>query len=195
MKKLILVASPPASGKTYVSERLAKALSHVVYLDKDDLHDIMQAAFRVSGNEADMDSQFYIDNLRPHEYSTLLNIAFSALRYEDSVLLNAPFGKEVRDINSMLELKNRANDLGAELILIWVYTPVDICYERMKKRNAPRDIHKLEDWESYVKKINYTPPFDLETHGGVDHLILFETKDDAAFEKSFIKTLNIISGD
>ena len=36
-KKLILVVSPPACGKTYVSKKLAGALKHVVYLDKDTL--------------------------------------------------------------------------------------------------------------------------------------------------------------
>ena len=34
-KKLILVTSPPACGKTYVAKALAKNLKHVVYLDKD----------------------------------------------------------------------------------------------------------------------------------------------------------------
>ena len=37
MKKLILVTSPPACGKTYISKQLAKNLKHVVYLDKDTL--------------------------------------------------------------------------------------------------------------------------------------------------------------
>ena len=33
MKKLILVTSPPACGKTFISKQLAKALNHVVYLE------------------------------------------------------------------------------------------------------------------------------------------------------------------
>ena len=37
MKSLILVTSPPACGKTYVSKAIAKKLDHVVYLDKDTL--------------------------------------------------------------------------------------------------------------------------------------------------------------
>ena len=37
MKRLILVTSPPASGKTYVSKKLAENLRHIVYLDKDTL--------------------------------------------------------------------------------------------------------------------------------------------------------------
>ena len=35
-------------GKTYVSERIAKAVAHIVYLDKDDLSDLLRAAFAVS---------------------------------------------------------------------------------------------------------------------------------------------------
>ena len=37
MKKLILVTSPPACGKTFISRKLAKALPNCVYLDKDTL--------------------------------------------------------------------------------------------------------------------------------------------------------------
>ena len=36
-KKLILVTSPPACGKTYVAKALAHELQHIVYLDKDTL--------------------------------------------------------------------------------------------------------------------------------------------------------------
>ncbi len=75
-KKLILVASPPACGKTYVSELIAKTLGHIVYLDKDDLADLVRAGFSLSGNELDMDGDFYIKNLRPAEYSTILKHFF-----------------------------------------------------------------------------------------------------------------------
>ena len=107
-KKLILVAAPPASGKTYVCERLAEAMGHAVYLDKDDLSDLLRAAFRASGNEINMDGEFYVNNLRASEYSTLLNIAFSVLRFEDTVIVGAPFGKEVRDTEYMRALKGKA---------------------------------------------------------------------------------------
>ena len=33
VKKLILVTSPPACGKTFISKALAERLQHVVYLD------------------------------------------------------------------------------------------------------------------------------------------------------------------
>ena len=173
-KKLILVAAPPACGKTYVSELIAKSAEHIVYLDKDDLADLIRASFAVSGNEIDMDGDFYINNLRPSEYSTIFNIAFSALRFENIVLVNAPFGKEVRDAEYMRELKNRANQNNAELFVIWVSASKEICYERMLKRNSDRDIHKLNNWEDYIKNINFTPPFELEKREAVDKFIIFD---------------------
>ena len=38
MKHLILVTSPPASGKTFVSKQLAKRFRNIVYLDKSTKH-------------------------------------------------------------------------------------------------------------------------------------------------------------
>lgn len=194
-KKMILVASPPACGKTYVSEMIAKSIEHIVYLDKDELGDLICASFDVSGNEPDMDGEFYIKNLRAAEYSTILKIAFSALRFEDCVLVNAPFGKEVRDVEYMCMLKDKANKNGAELMLIWVTASVKVCYERMKTRNSDRDTLKLANWEDYVKKINYNPPYELGDKGAVNHLIIFDNDDDASFNKSLKKTIEIIIGE
>lgn len=191
-KKLILVASPPASGKTYVSEHLAQAMEHIVYLDKDHLADLLRAAFAVSGKEVDMDSEFYINNLRASEYSTILNIAFSALRFEDSVILNAPFGKEVRDVEYMTELKKRTNAQDAELVLIWVSSSKELCYERMKKRNSYRDALKLCNFDEYVKKINFDPPSELQERQAVDRFIIFDTKDTFSFNNSLNTTLEIL---
>ncbi len=190
-KKFILVAAPPASGKTYVSELLAKSIENSVYLDKDDLADLLRAAFRVSGNEVDMDGGFYIDNLRDAEYSTILNIAFSALRFSQTVILNAPFGKEVRSSDYMKSLKERANALGARLILVWVKASPATCYERMKKRNSPRDRLKLENFEQFVSKINFTPPTPLESEGAVDRLIVFDAENRMA-EGSLKETLELL---
>ena len=191
-KKLILVASPPACGKTYVSELIAKSVDHIVYLDKDDLRDLLHAAFAVSGQAADMDGDFYIHHLRPAEYSTILNIAFSALRFEDHVILNAPFGAEVRNLAYMKALKDRVNRQDAELMLIWVTAPISLCYERMKKRNSDRDLLKLEHWDDYVKKTNYTPPCELEKSGAVDRFLIFDTKDDSAVQESLTEALEQI---
>lgn len=193
MKKLILVASPPACGKTYVSEMIAKSVEHIVYLDKDDLGDLIRASFAASEEKVDMDGEFYAKNLRAAEYSTILNIAFSALRFEDVVLLNAPFVREVRDEKYMKCLKERANENNAELILIWVTASVDTCYERMKSRNSDRDGEKLKNWEEYVKKITFAPPYELESDSAVNKMIIFDNNDEMSFEHSLADVVKMIS--
>lgn len=188
-KKLILVAAPPASGKTFVSERLC-GMFPMVYLDKDDLAPLLCAAFTAAGQEMNMDGDFYKENLRSAEYETLLHLAFSTLRFEDRVLVNAPFGKEMRDADLIKNLKKRANEQDAALILIWVCTPKEICFERMKQRNADRDALKLQDWDDYAKNINYEPPCELKK--AVDQWILFDAKDTASTEASFRIAYEII---
>ena len=191
-KKLILVAAPPACGKTYVSEIIARAAGHIVYLDKDDLSDLIRRSFELCEESLNMDGEFYSKNLRPYEYSTILHIAFSTLRFEELVLLNAPLSREVRDSEYMRSLKKRAASLDAELVLIWVTAPLDVCYERMKKRNSDRDTLKLENWDEYVKKIDYTAPAKLIDDEAVDRLIVFDTANEDAFSFSLEKTLEII---
>lgn len=193
-KKLILVAAPPACGKTYVSKQIAKALEQVVYLDKDDLRDLLRASFAVGREPLNMDGDFYIQNLRGPEYSTIIHLAFSTLRFSPYVILNAPFGKEVRDVAYMKALKEKANQMDAQLFLIWVTAPLSVCHERMKKRNSDRDLLKLENWEDYVSKINYQPPYALANAEAVDSLYVFDTKDDATFQHALNEVMKMITG-
>ena len=195
MKKLIIVASPPASGKTYVSEKLAGKLFSAVYLDKDDLADLVKCAFQIGGQCVNMDGAFYAKNIRPAEYSTILNIAFSTLRFADNVILNGPFTKEVRDPAYMSMLKKRAEAYGAELVLIWVFASAEICHERMIRRAAERDAQKLKNFEEYVKNIDYSPPYALEQENSVSRLIVVDARSDEATEASIVKALEILKNE
>ncbi len=154
-RKLILVASPPACGKTFVSELLANALKPCTYLDKDDLAPLLRRSFELQGQELNMDGTFYLENLHFAEYDTILRIALSSLRFENTVILNAPFCKEVRDSDYMRRLKEQINAYNADLVLIWVIAPVEICYQRMKQRNSDRDALKLANWNEYIKTVDY----------------------------------------
>ena len=57
MKKLILVTSPPACGKTFISKKLAKALNNCVYLDKDTLIVLSKQIFKVAGEDLQISSR------------------------------------------------------------------------------------------------------------------------------------------
>ena len=59
MKKLILVTSPPACGKTFVTKKLAKAMPNCVYLDKDSLIVLSKQIFVVANQEYNRSSDFF----------------------------------------------------------------------------------------------------------------------------------------
>ena len=157
-KRMILVTSPPASGKTYVSQQLAKELPNIVYLDKDALIPLSIQIFKVAGQEFNRSSDFFEENIRNYEYITILDIGFEALDYADLVLINAPFTREVRNNAYIEDLKAKLAKHGADLVVIWVETDIEITRQRMIKRNSPRDTWKLANWDEYVASRDYSTP-------------------------------------
>ncbi len=192
-KKLILVAAPPAHGKNYVSALLCRSLSSVAYFDKDDLAPLLSRAFSVADKAFDMDGDFYRENLRDAEYETLMGQALSALRFSDTVLVNAPLSREVRDGAYMRALRARANASGAALILIWVEASDAVCRARMEKRAASRDAGKLADFDAYREKIDVSAPTRLLDADAVDALVLFDNEDEKNAAASLAKTLEKLS--
>ena len=157
-KRMILVTSPPASGKTHVSKALANHLPHIVYLDKDALIPLSSRIFHVAGEENNRSSAFFEENIRNYEYIAILDIGFEALQYADLVLINAPFTREVRDNEYIQNLREKLARYNADLVVIWVETDIEVTRQRMIKRNSPRDTWKLEHWDEYVASRNYSTP-------------------------------------
>lgn len=155
MKKMILVTSPPACGKTYISKQLAKNLKHVVYLDKDTLIVLSNRIFDVAGEERNRSSDFFESNIRNYEYEAIINIAMEALDYDDIVLINAPFTREIRNPEYMDQFRKRLAMKNARLEIIWVVTAPEICHQRMIHRNSSRDTWKLENWDKYISGVDF----------------------------------------
>lgn len=191
-KKLILVTSPPASGKTYISKMLAANLEHVVYLDKDTLVPLSNVVFTVAGEEINRSSQFFEDHIRNVEYEVTLNFAFEALQYEDIVLINAPFTREIRDTEYMISLRKKLREYGAALTVVWVQTDVEVCKQRMIERNSPRDHWKIANWDEYISKINFAIPENLNDASVVDQLLVFKNSSQEEYEESMKKMLEAI---
>ncbi len=146
VKKLILVTSPPACGKTYISKALAARLEHVVYLDKDTLITLSKQIFTVANQPYNRSSQFFEDNIRDYEYDCVVDLALEALDYEDKVLINAPFTREIRDMAYIENLEKKLAEKNATLVVVWVETSPEIVHKRMIERNSDRDTWKLEHW-------------------------------------------------
>ena len=192
MKRLILVTSPPASGKTYISKQLAKKLKHVVYLDKDTLIVLSRQIFAVANQEYNRSSDFFEKNIRDYEYDAIVALALEALEYDDIVLINAPFTREIRDEKYMTDLKAKLALKNAKLTIIWVKTDIEVCRQRMISRNSDRDTWKLEHWDEYISGINFDIPRELDDPKCKDDLLVFENSSQEEFEKSMGEILDII---
>lgn len=184
MKKLILVTSPPACGKTFVSKELSKALKHVVYLDKDTLILLSKQIFKVAGENYNRSSDFFEENIRNYEYETIVALALEALDYDDIVLINAPFTREIRDKAYMKDLKEKLREKNARLVVIWVETSIEVCKQRMIRRNSDRDTWKLGHWDEYIAGCNFNIPTELDDIETVDDLLIFKNSSDEEFTNS-----------
>lgn len=184
MKKMILVSSPPACGKTYISKQLAKNLKNAVYLDKDTLIPLSKQIFRVAKKPYDRSSDFFEENVRDYEYEVILSLAFEALRYAECVIVNAPFTRELNDVDYVLKLKSKLGELGAKLFVIWIMASAEVCRNRMKKRNSDRDGYKISHWDEYVQTIDFAPPASLNDPSVKDGVIMFYNSSEPEFIKS-----------
>lgn len=190
MKRLILVTSPPASGKTYVSKKLAERLDHVVYLDKDSLIPLSKKIFEVAGEEYNRSSDFFEKHIRDAEYEAIVAIAMEALDYADMVLINAPFSQEVRNRAYMENMQQTLKTKNACLSVIWVKTDIDVVKRRMEERNSDRDKWKLENWEEYIAECDFSIPEEIE----VESLLIFENSNDDEFHESMAKVTAFLEG-
>ncbi|MGV8906878.1 MAG: AAA family ATPase [Acetobacterium sp.] len=192
MKKLILVTSPPASGKTYVSKKLAEALCHVVYLDKDTLITLSKQIFVAAGEEYNRSSDFFNKNIRDYEYETIVALALEALDYDDIVLINAPFTQEIRNIDYINDLKAKLKEKKASLVVIWVETAKDVTRQRMIARNSERDTWKLDHWDDYIAGRNFDIPMALNDPCVKDDLLIFKNSTAEEFKTSLKEIVSIL---
>ena len=176
-KKLFLIGSPPASGKTYVSKKIAIHLENSVYLDKDTIIPLSKAAYLAANEPYSRDSAFFNTYIRNAEYVAILDIAFEALEFNQNVIVNAPFTKEFRDKEYIKNLRQKLASYEAELVLIWVHCDLELIHHRMKVRNSERDKWKLQNWDEYVKTKDNSIPELRE-------IFLVENKDEYTVEQA-----------
>lgn len=192
VKKLILVTSPPACGKTFISKELSKRLNHVVYLDKDTLIPLSKQIFVAAGEEYNRSSDFFEKFIRDYEYDAVVALALEALDYDDIVLINAPFTREIRDMDYIDGLKRKLKNKNATLVVIWVDTKVDVCKQRMFERNSDRDKWKLENWDEYINGVDFSIPVSLDSPYVKDDLLIFKNSSKQEFEESMKHVVGVI---
>jgi len=188
---MIFVTSPPACGKTKLSKKLATAIKHIVYLDKDTLIPLSKQVFAVAGQPYDRSSEFFEKEIRDYEYDVIMDLAFEALKYEDLVMVNAPFTREIRDDEYIANLREKLKDYGAKLSVIWIVTDPEVCHQRMIDRASDRDTWKLAHWDEYLSSVNFNIPENLRDPDDEYALLLYRNSTDEMAAEDFAKLLGI----
>ena len=179
-KRFILITSPPACGKTRLAKRLATTLSDTVYLDKDTLIPLSKQIFKVAGEPYNRSSDFFQKNIRDYEYEVIIDLGLEAIKYADNVIINAPFTQEVRDENFVNDFNNRLAKYSAKLLVVWISATPELCHFRMKKRSSDRDKWKIENWDEYIKGVDFSVPNIDE-----DYLFVHKNSNDNEADEHF----------
>ena len=143
--------------------------------------------FAVGNEEYNRSSEFFEENIRNYEYDVIVNLALESLDYASKVLINAPFTREIRDMKFMNNLRKHLAEKGAELVLIWVQTDPKVCHERMIKRNSDRDTWKLQNWDEYISKIDFSVP------NGIPEVYIFKNSSEEEFKQSINNTVDYLN--
>lgn len=183
-KKLFLIGSPPACGKTYVSRILATHLKNPVYLDKDSLIPLSKQAYEAANEPYERDTPFFKKYLRNAEYETIIDVGIEALEFNKNVIINAPFAKEFRNADYMKDLQKRIDKFGAVIVPVWVKCDPELSKQRMIQRASDRDTWKLANWDAYIASQNYDTP---ELEG----IIEIDTTSEALTKKAFYRNFKI----
>jgi adenylate kinase family enzyme len=191
-KRLILVTSPPASGKTYISKKLSEKLKHIVYLDKDTLIPLSKQIFVVAGEEYNRSSDFFEKYIRDYEYTTIVDLALEALNYDDKALINAPFTREIRSAKYINNLKVKLKDYNAKLTVIWVITEPEVIHQRMIERNSDRDVWKLENWDEYISEVDFSIPSTIDDPNDDLDFLKFYNSSDEEYNESMERIVSLL---
>ncbi len=161
--RAIVIGGYAGSGKTELGRILARRTRWPI-LDKDTLtRPVVEAALEKLGTSPhDRESETYLTVVRPGEYMALNAAMAENLRCGVSVIVTAPFIREMGDRAWCDRLRADVESMGAALHVVWVRADVDSMHHYLRHRGAARDATKLADWDKYVSGINtsFTPAID-----------------------------------
>ena len=158
MHTAFLVCGSPGSGKSVYAKRLATE-RRATLLDIDTATErlVRVALAESQQNPDDRDSEDFKRTFREPIYQTLFDIARENLPIQN-VIIVGPFTQELRNPNWPSQL---ADVLGCPVEIHYVYCSPEIRRERLARREDPRDIGKLRDWENHIQYYGAENPPDF----------------------------------
>jgi predicted kinase len=155
----VVVAGPPASGKSSLGARLAGAVGAAL-LDQDVMTRPLVAVIAgLLGTPADdLDDPRLRAASRDAVYRALLDTAVANLAVGTPVVLVAPFARERGDPRDWQLVHARLEAAGGAPSLLWMRCPTDELLRRLHARAAPRDRAKLADPQKHLTAGVLAPP-------------------------------------
>jgi predicted kinase len=183
----ILVAGPPASGKSTVGAALAKSLGATL-IDQDVATGQLLSVIESLVNVDDIDDPQLATLTRPARYETVIRLAEDNLRLENTVLLVAPFTAERKNLPAWQELCHRLRRAGGGAVaMVWLYLSREELLHRLRVRGADRDAAKLRSEQRFIDQLELGPPvgphIPVHAVGSVDaivHSIVMQLRADLA---------------
>jgi predicted kinase len=183
----ILVAGPPASGKSTVGAALAKTLEATL-IDQDVATGQLLSVIESIVNVDDIDDPQLAMLTRTARYESVTRLAEDNLRLGNTVLLVAPFTAERKNLPAWQELCHRLHRAGgAAVAMVWLYLSREELLQRLRVRGADRDAAKLRSEQRFLDQLELGPPvgphIPVHAVGSVDaivHLIVMQLRADLA---------------
>lgn len=157
---VLVVGGYAGSGKTETGRILAR-LTGWPMLDKDSTtRPVVEAALeRLGESPHDREGATYLEVVRPAEYEALRECTLENVQCGNSVIMTAPFIRELRDEAWCQRLTAELAALGAVAHAVWVRCDPESMRTYLTRRGAARDASKLANWETYLAGVDleYTP--------------------------------------
>jgi predicted kinase len=171
----LLIAGPPASGKSRVGASLARTLGAAL-IDLDAATEPLLSVIESLVKVDDIDDPRLATLTRADRYETITRLAEDNLRVGNTVLLVAPFTEERKNLHAWEELIDRLHRAPAGAVtMIWLYLSREELLQRMRTRGADRDEPKLSREQRFIDQLDLGPPvgphIPIHAVGSVDQIV------------------------
>jgi predicted kinase len=175
----VLIAGPPATGKSTLAVALAPRLEAAL-LDLDTATGPLTQVVSELAGRRDLDDPVLAGLTRDARYDTLLGLAEDNLAAGRPVVLVAPFSAERARPAAWAAVTRR---LATEAVLVWLHLPPGELVRRLTGRALARDENKIRDPASYLTGLDLVPP-------AVPHLALDAAQPTAALVRAVLDRLS-----
>lgn len=147
MAKAYFVAGLAGSGKSYYSRKIAKELDLKI-IDFDDNFNEFIAAHK--DEYESLGSEKFLANYASTRYADLINRAVNELEKNVSVVIAAPFSKQMQDQKLWDELISPIKKFDSKPTLYWVVISDELRKKRLVTRGEKRDAEKIKKIDEYI---------------------------------------------